>query len=344
VPRTKRRVLVRPNRRACPGWVQELAALVVRDPGGRGIAQLLLDGQLVVAEELYAAGSLLAGDPGEIILVTGFPVLTEDGPRPETDGPPGAVLLGATLCELGWQVTIATDTLHVDTVRAIVGAVGAKGVSVRECTAEDVSPPWSLRPSAEATPTRVLIAVERPGPAYRTAPEREGSSADPVFDEVVPAEHRGQLHGFRGNIITPYCAPLHEWFLSRRGDGVTTVGVGDGGNEVGFGRIPWRVIHTTIDGRTGGLIACSIPTDHLIVAGVSNWGAYALGLCAVRLADRVSAARWITPAADETAVRAAVAAGGVDGVTARPEALVDGLPPEVHAEFVAGARRAVGLD
>ena len=26
----------------------------------------------------------------------------------------------------------------------------------------------------------------------------------------------------------------------------------------------------------GGLIACRVPTDHLIVCGVSNWGAYAL--------------------------------------------------------------------
>ena len=41
-----------------------------------------------------------------------------------------------------------------------------------------------------------------------------------------------------------------------------------------MGKIPWDVIRRNVP--NGGLIACRVPTDHLIVAGVSNWGAYAL--------------------------------------------------------------------
>ena len=32
----------------------------------------------------------------------------------------------------------------------------------------------------------------------------------------------------------------------------------------------------TYRAKNGDLIHCRVPTDHLIVAGVSNWGAYAL--------------------------------------------------------------------
>src|SRR5205807_1527308 len=60
----------------------------------------------------------------------------------------------------------------------------------------------------------------------------------------------------------------------RRPPGLPTIGVGDGGNEIGMGKIPWDVIRRNVP--NGGLIACRVPTDYLIVAGVSNWGAYAL--------------------------------------------------------------------
>src|SRR5260370_17073462 len=41
-----------------------------------------------------------------------------------------------------------------------------------------------------------------------------------------------------------------------------------------WGKIPWSVIRRNIP--NGGLVACRVPTDHLIVCGVSNWGAYGL--------------------------------------------------------------------
>ena len=50
-----------------------------------------------------------------------------------------------------------------------------------------------------------------------------------------------------------------------------------------MGKIPWEVIRRNIPG--GGLVACRVPTDHLIVCGVSNWGAYGLA------AGRSAAAR-----------------------------------------------------
>src|SRR5262249_21382366 len=58
-----------------------------------------------------------------------------------------------------------------------------------------------------------------------------------------------------------------------------TVGIGDGGNEIGMGAARARIAR--ID-PLRARIAAVVGVDHLVVAGVSNWGAYgvvaALGL------------------------------------------------------------------
>ena len=57
----------------------------------------------------------------------------------------------------------------------------------------------------------------------------------------------------------------------RSATAAVTIGIGDGGNEIGMGKIPHETIVKNIP--NGDLIHCRVPTDHLIVAGVSNWGA-----------------------------------------------------------------------
>jgi hypothetical protein len=49
-----------------------------------------------------------------------------------------------------------------------------------------------------------------------------------------------------------------------------SVGIGDGGNEVGMGKILDTILQSSIPNASS--IACIVPTDHLIVASVSNWG------------------------------------------------------------------------
>ena len=41
-----------------------------------------------------------------------------------------------------------------------------------------------------------------------------------------------------------------------------------------MGKLPWATIRKNVP--QGGVVACRVATDYLIVAGVSNWGAYAL--------------------------------------------------------------------
>jgi hypothetical protein len=85
------------------------------------------------------------------------------------------------------------------------------------------------------------------------------------------------------------------------------------------------------DVPNGERIASIVRADHLIVAGVSNFGAY--GLVA---ALSVLAGRDLLPSAEQAQgdVLACVAAGACCGHTFRNEPLVDGLPLEATGAMV----------
>jgi hypothetical protein len=86
--------------------------------------------------------------------------------------------------------------------------------------------------------------------------------------------------------------------------------------------------------KRGGLaarIASVVSVDHLVVAGVSNWGAYGIVAQLGRLAGRPLLH---APDDERRLIEACVKAGACDGVTRRREPTVDGLPLDVHAAVV----------
>src|SRR5262249_2075095 len=96
-----------------------------------------------------------------------------------------------------------------------------------------------------------------------------------ALERVGPGRD-GRCRNMRGLDLTDQTTPIHLSFedAARRTPPLVTIGIGDGGNEIGMGKIPPEMIaHNILHGER---IACRVPTDHLIVAGVSNWGAYAL--------------------------------------------------------------------
>lgn len=144
----------------------------------------------------------------------------------------------------------------------------------------------------------------------------------------------GRYYSMRGIDLTACTAPLDELFLERR-DGTTTIGVGDGGNEVGMGVVQDMVRRSI---PCGERIGCVVPTDHLVVAGVSNWGAWALA-AGVGLLMNSSLLPSRTEAPSD--LLTLVSAGAVDGVTGRNEPTVDGLDWSVHAEVLEQLRAAI---
>ena len=282
--------------------IAAIEALVCRDVG-RKTAELIT----ASAGELAAAGRALASATS-VGLITGFFVPRGDVAAPETDGPVGTALLAAALAACGVPARIAVDTPCAAAVRAAVDATGG-GAAVDEVGVGD-----------QAGLDKLVKDWRDAGVSHAIAIERCGRGVD------------GKPRNMRGVDVGQWTAPLDDLFLA---SSWVRLAVGDGGNEIGMGRLPAGLIARTVP--NGEKIACITSCDHLVVAGVSNWGAY--GLMAVLAVLRpdwsATIAKFLTAERDLAVTRATVdKAGAVDGVTARREATVDGFGPEIHGPLI----------
>ena len=58
-------------------------------------------------------------NPGRVIITTGFFILAAKAP--ETDGPPGAVIIGKAMESIGFKVTYVTDLYCSDILKSLAG-------------------------------------------------------------------------------------------------------------------------------------------------------------------------------------------------------------------------------
>lgn len=313
----------------------ELEALVRHDPGGRGVASYQCQGQRLAVGQLAGAARELAERARGVAIVTGFCVADLLVPVAETDGPPGALYLARALEALGVEVVFVTDRYALPLLR-----IGCRewrlDAAVVEVPIEREQAEAAIEEFlATATGGRLthLLAIERVGPSHTldslAAQPRGNPPPLAQFTAEVPEQERDRCHNMRGTIIDDHTAPLHWLFeMATQGDRpIVTVAIGDGGNEIGMGSIPWEQLRASLTAAHAGRIICRTPADHLILAGVSNWGGYALA-CAVAglrgqsgLIDDWDADR------ERSLIESLVSEGGaVDGATRRHEATVDGLP------------------
>jgi len=268
-----------------------------------------------------AARSIMETPDAHVGIVTGFFIRHASPPSPETDGLGGMAHLAAGLAHSGVAVTVITDAPCSKAVWAVTselpGQVALEVVSVSNTSVK------LLRDRLESSqrPITHLIAIERVSPGSDGKPHRE--------------------HGWDMSDDT---APLHLLFEDT---GWTrpwvTIGIGDGGNEIGMGALPAEIVAADIP--NGALVAASVSADHLIVAGVSTWGGYGL-LSAMALAAPQRATTLLqdfTPEMDRRYLAAAVDIGqAVDdsridrlGV---PQMSVDRLPWQEHADLLSELR------
>lgn len=284
-----------------------IEALVCRDIG-RKTAELIAEctGGLAAAARSLARASSVG-------LITGFFVPRGDVAAPETDGPVGTALLAAALVACGVPARIAVDTPCAQAVRVAAVAAGG-GVLVDEVGVGD-----------RAGLDRLIDSWRTAKLSHGVAIERCGRSAD------------GHPRNMRGVDVSAWTAPLDELFL---GGPWKKLAIGDGGNEIGMGKLSAGLVARTVP--NGAEIGCVTSCDHLVVAGVSNWGAYGLlaALAVLRADWSPTIASFLTAQRDLAVTQAVVdEAGAVDGVTARREATVDGFGPDVHGALIDDLRR-----
>ena len=283
---------------------------VIHQEVGRNIAPLFD----AARGGLRGAVAALADASGTIGLITGFYVPGGFPPAAETDGPAATALLARGLRRVGLSCRVCTDAPCASACAAALSAAGVAEVPVDVVqlggsVAETVAI-WRARE------VRLVIAIERCG---RTAD--------------------GTARNMRGEDISGHTALLDELFLAGPWD---TIAVGDGGNEIGMGRLPRALIAAHI--VHGATIACVTPATHLILSGVSHWGAYALvgGLAAMRADWRPALLDCLDPALDHAILEATVRNGpAVDGVTRQRTVTIDSLEPATHLRVLQAIRALV---
>jgi D-glutamate cyclase len=250
-----------------------------------------------------AATALASAQPCRVGLITGFYVPSGSPPAAETDGPVGAALLARGLAEVGIRCRLATDEPCRSACAVAMAVAGADEVPVDAV--------------AVGAPLTSLIETWRnAGITHAISIERCGRSAD------------GTPRNMRGQDISAHTAPLDDLFAAGPWE---TIAVGDGGNEIGMGALPRGLIaqHVT----HGELIACATPARHLIVAGVSHWGAYGLlgALACLRPDWRGPLVGYLDEGLEGRVLEAMLVDGpAVDGVSRVQAATIDNLHLAVH--------------
>ncbi len=310
--------------------IREFDRLIRRDPGKRGLISSETEFGPLCHDHLLSAASGLFQNASQVVIATGFYVPSAVIPSAETDGPPGALLLASVLEECGINTSVVTDEFCAPVVEATVEAFSypASQVHILPTDQKDWVESFFNRQSISH-----LISVERVGPSHtadsfaRQTGRSETAHAE--FQSKVPQDHFDRCHNMRGEIIDQFTAPLHQLFerLLEFFPQAKTIGIGDGGNEIGMGAIPWEELDRRITSDYSGLIPCRVATDWNIVAGTSNWGASALAAAVALLKGQTDILfQW--QRAEQLKVLESIVdkANAVDGVTKQREPTVDGLP------------------
>ncbi len=202
-----------------------------------------------------------------VILATGLPMYPWFAG--EQDGPVGtATLARALLLAVGARPIIVTDPVNIDICAA---ALRGAGLYVRPLDDALSLPttaavlPFPLEWEEAAARAQALLDTLRP--SALVAIERTGAN-----------EHR-QYHSSSGKRLTDYCGKIDTLFASAAEREILTMGIGDGGNEIGCAAIRDSVLRAVPHAARcacpcGGTTIPQVPTDLLIAAAISNWGAY----------------------------------------------------------------------
>ena len=108
---------------------------------------------------------------------------------------------------------------------------------------------------------------------------------------------------------------------------IPTIGIGDGGNEIGMGNLE-NIIKNNLE-----LIPCKIKVDKLIISSVSNWGGYGLAAYLCLLTKN----KEFFESVEETVknyIKYIVSIGSVDGVTHENKEKVDGNDIEIELDII----------
>nr|WP_315236872.1 glutamate cyclase domain-containing protein [uncultured Albidiferax sp.] len=307
---------------------ERLDKLVTLDIGGRGVEHLYVAARARQGRSLIgaAADALLAVPDGSTIFVTTGSVSrawisTEIG---ENDGPAGAAIIirALAIAKKVHCVLLAEETL-LPGMRAILISAGLTvlpydqaAIACKDGSLAVVSmlPFTTSDEEALAAATSML---EQYKPKLFFSTERVGRAKDGVYYSMRAIDYgMGR-------------ARIDLLFDEASRQGIRTVAVGDGGNEIGMGAITQAVNDHVKFGQT---IAAVSPADVLVTAACSNWGCNAI---AAAIAARRKDPRLMnTPELERQLLNRGVDIGLINSVQNVVDANVDGMHLDTHVALV----------
>lgn len=324
---------------------ETLDQLIKLDIPARGIIGRLYEAARLKAGRplTLAAAELLAGrvGPGDkVIIATGWVDQPLVAPGcGESDGPPGAVALARAL-RVAFKAApvIVTDECLVEGVKLVARAAGFQCVKPEEL-------------GHSIAKNKLLTIAVLPFPVDEAA---AGRAAAETLAALKPAAcvaierggmgKTGVIHNMCGEDTGTSQAKLDFLFRFAREQGIATVAIGDGGNEIGMANIAAAVCeHVPYGARCqcgcGFGLAAATGVDVLVTAAISNWGGYAL-------ADMIglicgAPAAMCDAAGERRVLEAAAAAGFHDPLSGGVFPGADGCGLEAHLAMVALLREAV---
>lgn len=262
-----------------------------------------------------AAAELLSVSPARVGIVTGASV-PDHMPVGENDGPFGAAVLGEALTRIGHRVCIFTDAVCAPPIERLVER---RSVDISVVPLAFNDHPQQLKIAEEQD---ILVAIERLG----------GNS-------------NGSLHGINATCRDAFRCNVDLLFRTHAGLGRTSLAIGDGGNELGFGEISDELVAAAPElaqvketGSASGIFS-TVATSVLVVANTSNLGAYGVVAALAILREDLSLCH--TPEEETALHHVGVGLGLTDGATGRCIPVCDGVPAEANAAVVLLLRNIV---
>jgi len=256
---------------------ESIDRLLSIDITGRGVVRELYAAARAKQEQplSYLAARALTErvQPHDVVVIsTGMPV----GPwqMGEQDGPVGAATLArALVLGLTANPVILTEPKIVDMVAATVRAAGLQVFPLEQALQYPTAIAVLAFPlEAGEARARATALLEDLAPRALIAIERAG------------ANEQGEYHRALGASLTEHTSKQDLLFEMAKERDILTIGIGDGGNELGFGMIKEAVLEIVPIAAQcrcpcGGTVVPVFVPDILMVTAISNWAVYGIEAC-----------------------------------------------------------------
>lgn len=302
-------------------------ALVAKDYTARGISHELYDyvrkntgAPLCMSAMTAFAERVKPGD--RVMIFTGWPSRSWlIGNLTETDGPVGAAILARAL----------EEAFHVIPILVMAPALtgfGEIGLRSAGLIVSDLETAMRSKPG----PPQAAVAAVVP---LSTENNEAARQTEMYLDKIAPAalisielpgaNSAGCYHNVTGREVpSKLVMKADEFFRRARCGGIMTIGIGDGGNELGMANAAPAIAQFL---KNGAVVAPATPVDHLVVSCISNWGALGMAACAAaikqspELFTHIDILRITEKLSD---------AGAIDGLTAYVDPKNDGTSQRVN--------------